>query len=110
MIGPGAIDLKNKAIAWLGELKDKGANTMEIAALKGENESLKGSVATLERQVKTLMEALGKNEPQTLEEQTNGINAADILEDDPRALYEKKFGKPPHHRMKTETIEAALKE
>lgn len=27
----------------------------------------------------------------------------------PAERYEEKFGKPPHHRMKAETIEAALK-
>lgn len=112
MIGPGAIDLKNKAIAWLGELKDKGANTMEIAHLKSENDTLKGAVETLERQVKTLMAAMSKEDrkepPREDRQEESAINASDIL-DDPRSRYEQKFGKPPHHRMKPETIEAALK-
>lgn len=110
MIGPGAIDLKNKAIAWLKELKEKGGNTMEMAALKSENELLKGSVETLQRQVKALMQKLGSDEPASDTHTPNGaIAASDILEEDPRAAYEKKFGKPPHHRMKEETIVAALK-
>lgn len=36
--------------------------------------------------------------------------AVEIIEQSPAEKYEAKFGKPPHHRMKPETIEAALKE
>jgi hypothetical protein len=38
------------------------------------------------------------------EEEEPPLAAADL-----RAAYENKFGKPPHHRMKPETIQEALK-
>lgn len=41
------------------------------------------------------------------------ISAADLMDDvdvsDPVAAYTAKFGKAPHHKMKPETILAALK-
>jgi hypothetical protein len=57
-IGMGALDLKNKAVAWLAQLKDKGPLTIEVAALKSENATLKTSLASLEAQVKALTAAV----------------------------------------------------
>ena len=53
-VGMGAQDLKNKAVAWLAQLQDKGPLTLEIAALKREKEQMKGQVETLMRQVDAL--------------------------------------------------------
>lgn len=54
-VGMGASDLKNKAVAWLAQLKDKGPLTQEIAAIKAENSLLKSNVETLTGQVQALM-------------------------------------------------------
>jgi hypothetical protein len=56
-IGMGSLDLKNKAVAWLAQLTDKGPLTQEIASVKQENATLKASLATLEEQVKALVAA-----------------------------------------------------
>jgi hypothetical protein len=55
-LGMGSLDLKRKAIAWLAQAKDKGPLTLEIAAVRKENDALKVSLDTLQRQVKTLLE------------------------------------------------------
>lgn len=56
-IGMGSIELKNKAIAWLAQLRDKGPLTVEVAAVRAENETLKAQLATLAAQVATLLAA-----------------------------------------------------
>lgn len=48
-IGMGSQDLKNKAQAWLSQLNDKGPLTIENAALKRENDHLKGVIEALEK-------------------------------------------------------------
>lgn len=53
-IGMGGVDLKNKADAWLKQLNKAGKPTIEIAALKKENESLNNSVSSLEKRVAEL--------------------------------------------------------
>jgi hypothetical protein len=113
-IGMGAGDLKNKAKGWLSQLQDKGPLTQEIASVRNENAILKGAVASLEIQVKALMESSQNAQPYAAKVEA-GITAGDILEDDAPAInanlhaqYENKFGKPPHHRMKEETIREAL--
>ena len=58
--GIGAADLKNKAIAWLAQLDDKGPLTQEIAALKAENASLKKQVESLTKKVETLSKSKAK--------------------------------------------------
>lgn len=112
-IGMGAIDLKNKAIAWLAQLHDKGPITQEMAALKSENTLLKSSLESLQKQVEALMaktQQAAYSEP--AHQENAEISASDILEEMPTLIqqYEQKFGKPPHHRMKAETIAQALKE
>ncbi len=111
-IGMGAIDMKTKANAWLSQLQDKGPLTQEIASVKRENELLKSSVETLTRQVQELMVANKTERAPRHEPGSDEISASDIIEteDDVIAAYTEKFGKPPHHRMKRETIEAALRE
>lgn len=112
-IGMGAIDLKNKATAWLSQLHDKGPLTQEMAALKAENSLLKSNLDGLQKQVEALMaQAKTQIVQQHHEEPSEGIAVSDILDDmDTLAKqYEEKFGKPPHHRMKPETIAQALKE
>lgn len=45
-----------------------------------------------------------------LESLERKIIEGDEIADDLSAQYERKFGAPPHHRMKRETIERALRE
>lgn len=84
-IGMGALDLQRKAQAWLAQAQDKGPLTQEVAALKQENDVLKGSISTLSRQVQELMDLLKTQArmaqaPSVLNDQ---ITAADILEATP---------------------------
>lgn len=111
-IGMGSIDLKNKARAWVTQNKDKGPLTQEVAALKNENAQLKASLESLQKQVDKMSQA-NQTIP-VIDSGVNGISATDILETpvndvDIYKQYEEKFGKKPHHKMKPETIEAALK-
>jgi hypothetical protein len=131
-IGMGSYDLKNKANGWLKQLHDKGPLTQEIASVKMENSILKASVEALTKQVETLMSQVKVNTQAVVvreyQPEPQRISASDILEEvysepqelpqaekqpqekiDIRLEYQKKFGKPPHHRMKDETILAALK-
>lgn len=108
-IGMDGMPMKRKAEAWLSQMNDKGKFTMEMAELKAKNGQLEDTVRTLQGQVNALMK-----KPSYVEdvphETSHEISAADILDDDPVARYTAKFGKPPHHRMKPESIIAALGE
>lgn len=53
-VGIGGADLKNKAKAWLKQIKQAGKLTLEYAELQKENETLKGSLAALEEKIKLL--------------------------------------------------------
>ena len=110
-LGMGAVDLKNKAIAWLAQLNDAGKMTIEMSALQQENAVLKSSIESLQRQVEQLM----RNQPSQNDAQMDvphgTIGISDILDaPDLNAQYEAKFGKKPHHLMKPETIAAKLAE
>jgi len=105
-IGMGALELKNKANGWIAQLKDKGPLTVEIAAVKKENANLSSQVATMQKQIEQLTAMIKMPDaPQIAEVQ---VSDEDVL-GSPAELYEQKFGKPPHHRMKPESILAALK-
>ena len=117
-IGMGAVELKNKAMAALQAAKDTGPLVMKNAQLEAELTLLKANFADLERKFTQAVGALNatatKTEPAAYERPslTAGISAADILDDSDvelALLYENKFGEKPHHRMKRETIERALK-
>lgn len=92
-IGMGALDLKNKAAAWVRQTEDKGAFTQEFAAMKSEN-------AALKEQIKALSEKVG----------ALAVPEATLPDADLREQYFAKFGKKAHHLMKTETIIDALKD
>jgi len=113
--GMGAMEMKNKAQAWLAQLKDKGPLTQEMASLKSENQLLKSSVDTLTKQVGDLMAAMkaqqGFAAAPEVPGESESITAADLIDDeDLAAQYKAKFGELPHHRMKPETIKRALME
>ena len=97
-IGAGALDLKNKANAWLQAGSDHGPLIEETAALKKENVQLKGTIQSLQDQIERFtIQSDAQKEP----EPHNQILAEQ---------YQSKFGKPPHHRMKDSTILKALQE
>lgn len=80
-IGMGSVDLKNKAVAWLKQLKKAGPATQEISALKKENEALKASVEILEGKLKDLTRLVEMQQPQGTGVVV-GIGASDLLDDD----------------------------
>lgn len=98
-IGMGASELRNKAKAWLAQLSDKGPLTVEIAALKSENQVQKGSIAILTRQVEELMgQVRASNMGQAPVAESNDIGASDILDDTEPAVapvVAVKRGRPP---------------
>jgi len=115
-IGMGAVELKNKALAALQAAKSTGPLIAENANMKSELAILKGNYAELERKFNEVLTRLPSDDgympaPPPVTE----ISAAAILDDaaDREVLteqYIKKFGEPPHHRMKIETIQRALSE
>lgn len=85
-IGMGAVDLKNKAVAWLAQLQDKGPLTVKMAAVESENAALKDSVEILTRQVQELMAQVRASNSATASVQhiapeSEDISAADILDE-----------------------------
>lgn len=71
------------------------ATDNEVKILRTLMAGLAGRVTCLENQVIALQESLIEGDADT---------------DDLAARYEAKFKAPPHHRMKRETIERALRE
>lgn len=114
-IGMGAHDLRNKARAWLSQLKDKGPLTQEMAAVKAENRTLVSQVQTLQAQVTALMTAVNvKGGDLVSAPPSNGITASDLIDDPSRdelaAQYKAKFGKSPHPAINLDTLKARLQE
>lgn len=108
-IGMGGMDLKNKAVAWLAQLKDKGPLTQEVAAIKSENRSLHSQVQNLQAQVEALMASVKVERQESAPE--SAITASDLIEDDREALaerYRQKFGKSPHANINLETLKARV--
>lgn len=54
-VGMGAVDMKQKAVAWLAQTAGKGPLTVKMAALAAENRTLLIEVDTLKTQVAELM-------------------------------------------------------
>lgn len=77
-IGMGAIELRNKAKAWLAQLADKGPLTNKVASLETENASLKTTVETLAAQVEELKKLVAAPQAVAVSRET-GISADDIL-------------------------------
>lgn len=133
-LGMGGRDLVNKAKSWLRSASDHGQVALQNAALEKENENLKVTVSSLEEKVEILMRKVDSISQQDVPRGT--ISAADLMPETtqdemrteirmeslirgeiepgqdftPAQLYEQKFGKPPHHRMKEATIRAKLEE
>ena len=80
-IGMGALDLKNKAKAWLQSVKDHGPLVSQVTELEKHNKILLSQIETLGAQVAALRNG------QTIQPQavarSEEITAADLLEDEP---------------------------
>ena len=111
-LGMGGRDLMNKAKAWLDSAKDTGKIALQNAALEKENEQLKITVSSLEEKLEKLVQkvdSMDRHEDVVTYEELN-LTPEDVAEYSLSAQYEQKFGKPPHHRMKPETIRQKLEE
>ena len=83
-IGMGGLELKNKAVAWLKELDDKGSSSIEIADLKQQLVNAEGVIENQKTQIEDMKRRLNlyENESQpTVVEESTEITAVDILED-----------------------------
>lgn len=95
-IGMGSVMLKNKAMAWVAQAKDKGPATMEIASLKQKNDLLEASVAKLTEQMQALLVAKPRRSEQAAhtdvdsEPPQRGIGLSDILDEAPTRSHHKK--------------------
>lgn len=81
-VGMGAIDLKQKAQAWLAQAQDKGPLTMKMAALEKENESLLATVNSLVEKVAALQQQtpIGQHTTTNVVVGTPEITADDIMD------------------------------
>ena len=103
-MGMGAMELKNKARAWLAQAQDKGPLTIENAKLQNDIAGLRARNEQLEDRVRELAEKVGNMARGGLEAQhfeqpkKEGIAASDIL-DEPEAQdapqQPKRRGRPP---------------
>lgn len=78
-VGMGGLDLKNKAKAWLKQLKSKGPATVEIAELKSKNKQLEQTVSDLLARIEKMEKNTTQQEPR-LYVVDNDISADDLLE------------------------------
>jgi len=82
-IGMGALDLKNKAEAWLKTLKKAGASTLEISELKADNERMRINISNMENKIAELTKLLKRFESESVKEEMPGISLDDLYESDP---------------------------
>lgn len=111
--GMGGVEMKNKAVAWLAQ-SDQGKSAAKMAELETENSRLKTDLKELRDTVEKLSMQLTSHErsvvpPVVAVPNNDAISVADLMPDDDLVgRYTAKFGKPPHHRMKPETIRKEL--
>lgn len=93
-IGIGAMDLKQKAAAWLASMKDHGAVTQEVSSLKQENSVLRASLETLQKQLSEIKAMIPQKREEYITESAHGeITADDLLLDE--QPVKKQRGRPP---------------
>ena len=84
-IGMGAVMLKNKAMAWAAQAKDKGPLTMQMASLQAENDMLKLNMSKLMEQMQALqLERKRPAKVKPVEEADEGISLSDITDEEPQ--------------------------
>ncbi len=119
-LGMGGRDLVSKASSWLNSASDHGKVALQNAALEKQNEQLKTTVESLEEKVDILTKMVQSKETRdespivTAAKEKLYDNATNVYAEEVIAplaeQYEQKFGKPPHHRMKEDTIRRKLQE
>lgn len=114
--GMGAMEMKNKAIAYLAQA-DSGKAAAKMAELESENSLLKANLESAMESVRAMsarMEALEGMVNRPVVTRPTEISTTDIIPEDESVSaelveqYKAKFGKPPHHRMKPDTIRREL--
>lgn len=87
-IGMGAIDLKNKAKAWLSQLNNTGALALQMAELQKQFANLESVNKTQEEKIETMKRELAFHNAQSATDEVenvvpiSGISASDVLDDD----------------------------
>ena len=105
--GMGGTEMRNKARAWLAQ-SDTGKSAARMSELEAENERLKRDIADLREAIASIKTAQPVGTRQEAPPPRD-ISVNDLVPDDDLVgAYTAKFGKPPHHKMKPETIRAAL--
>lgn len=100
-VGMGGLDLKSKAKAWLAQLIDKGALTIQMASLESENRILKTNQAALEKRIDNLINEVKNAQNYVPTENAMDIGSSsvaigDVLEDDePQEVVVKRKTKDP---------------
>lgn len=81
-IGMGAVELKNKAHAWMLAAGDKGKLTQDMAALQRTNEQLQNIVTTLTAKVEALQNEMkaAKKVPKGRKREADEITADELIE------------------------------
>lgn len=98
-MGMGALDLRNKARAWLESMKNHGGVTLKVSALEQENSVLKTSVESLQKKVEEMQALLQAHAVQggaAPIDDTASISASDLLDDPVPA---KRRGRPPQQAV-----------
>ena len=84
-IGMGAVELRQKAKAWMAAAQDKGKLTQDMTALQRTNEQLHNTVATLTAKMEALqaeMKATKKTKGRKrTEEADSDISASDLIDE-----------------------------
>ncbi len=80
-IGMGAMALRDKARAWLSQLKDKGPLAQEVASLKSANVQLEATVGTLMKRIQDMQEQMERGKPQLM-----GLEPLDLSDDPPATI------------------------
>ncbi|MBM3491275.1 MAG: hypothetical protein FJX68_12670 [Alphaproteobacteria bacterium] len=93
-IGMGANDLRRKAAAWLAQLQDKGPLTLEVSALKAENERLKTDHGILAAKVEQLTALLEQRVTVAQPAPAAGVISADDLFDSEDQPLKRSPGRP----------------
>jgi hypothetical protein len=95
-LGMGAIELRDKAKAWLASMNEHGSVAVKMAAIEQENRMLKSSLETMAKQIDALKTML-PDTPQYVPRETNEITASDLL-DEPMTIPT--LGAPPQTGIK----------
>lgn len=111
-VGMGAVDMKQKAAAWLSQMTDKGPLTVKVSALESENASQKISIDSLTKQVEALMAHVKATQYMgpvaEAEVETVGITAADLMPEPEPVVHAEPIVKRPRGNPNWKKQEASV--